>query len=122
LRVPLIADPVDVPQVRWGPGAPGEDLAAIVFLVRDDESIGRVRFEDLDAIRVARGEYPPYEERAENYEGWEWTYVIENSRWLEERHRYEKDHYDTPLIESRPSCASYGTRSERRNGSLRSTS
>ena len=101
LRVPLIADPVDSPQVRWGSSAPGGDhLTAVVFPVRDEESIGRVTFEELDAIRVARGEYLPFEQRDESYEGWEWVYVVENSRWLEERHRYEDHHYDSPLVES----------------------
>ena len=99
LRVPLIADPVDAPQVRWGSSA-RDHLTEVVFTVREEESIGRVTFEELDAIRVARGEYLPFEQRDESYEGWEWVYVVENSRWLEERHRYEDDHYDWPLIES----------------------
>jgi hypothetical protein len=101
LRVPHIAHRVWSPQVRWGSLRESrEDLTAIVFWLDDDDSLGRVTFEGLDAIRVARGEFEPYEDRAGHYEGWEWAYVIENSRWLEERHRYEDHHYDYPLIES----------------------
>lgn len=103
--VPIVADPVLSPQIRIGrldvepPGVTTTALDAIVFPL-GDESLGRVTFEGLDAIRRARGEYLPYERRGSTFARDEWVYLVEDSGWLAERHGYEQGHYDTPLIDS----------------------
>lgn len=103
LVVPLVADEVLGPRVAYGPmrtqhADPPVPLDAIVFPMRDD-SLRRVTFEALDAIRAARGEYLPYRRQAVPYTRGEWVYVVEGSGWLEERHRYELGHYETSLLD-----------------------
>jgi hypothetical protein len=101
LRVPLEADRVDAPQLRWGRGPyalGGHEPTALVFSLQEEDSLGRVTFEELDAIRASRGEYEPYE-GSPGWEASDWVYLVENSRWLMERHRYESGHYDWPLTD-----------------------
>jgi hypothetical protein len=101
--VPLVADSVLGPRLAYGtmPIRPMDDeypLDALLFPM-DDNTIGRVTFEGLDAIRAARGELLPYEREDVPYTRGEWVYLIEGSAWLEERHRYELGHYETPLLD-----------------------
>lgn len=69
---------------------------ALFFKVRDEEAFGRVTFEGLDAMRVSRGEVAPYED---GHDFSSWVYVVEQSRWLQERHEYEMSNYQTPLLD-----------------------
>lgn len=101
--VPLVADSVLGPRLVYGtmPIRPGDEelpVDALLFPTEDD-SIGRVTFEGLDAVRAARGEFLPYARVDVPYAQGEWVYLIEGSGWLDERHRYELDHYDTPLLD-----------------------
>ncbi len=101
--VPLVADSVLGPRLAYGSmpvGSVGDERPLDVLLFpMEDDSIGRVTFEGLDAIRAARGELLPYErQEVPNTQG-EWVYLIEGSAWLEERHRYELGHYETPLLD-----------------------
>jgi hypothetical protein len=81
-----------------GPADDERPLDVLLFPMQDD-SVGRVTFEGLDAIRAARGELLPYERQDGPYTRGEWVYLIEGSAWLEERHRYELGHYDRPLLD-----------------------
>jgi hypothetical protein len=69
-----------------------EPTDALYYVTGDDEPV-RITFEGLDSIRACRGEYMPYptDESAEA----EYTsvYIVENSRWLRERHAYEARYY-----------------------------
>jgi hypothetical protein len=56
-------------------------------------------FEGLDAIRAARGEHLPYP-LPDRYRHGDWVFVVDGSPWLRERHRYETDHYATPLLDT----------------------
>jgi hypothetical protein len=73
-------------------------LDVLLFHLEDD-SIGRVTFEGLDSIRACRGELLPYERQDIPYTRGEWVYIIQGSGWLQERHRYELGHYETPLLD-----------------------
>jgi hypothetical protein len=70
---------------------------ALFFEVRDEGVLGRVTFEGLDALRASRGELAPY---PDGNDFSSWVYVIDDSRWLQERHDYEWRNYQTPLLES----------------------
>ena len=65
----------------------------------EDDSIGRVTFEGLDAIRTARGEFLPYVRVDVPHARGGWVHLIEDSGWLEERHHYEFGHYDTSMLD-----------------------
>lgn len=87
LETPVQAHPVDNPRVYCG-GAP----TAIHFVV-EDERRGRVTFDKLDAIRVCRGEYCPYNNDWTAGAPIRWVFTVDNSPWLVERHAYESRHY-----------------------------
>ncbi len=57
----------------------------------ENKKYGRFTFEKLDSIKVSRGEFIPYE--IENGNKWNIAFKIKNSKWLNERYRYEKKHY-----------------------------
>ena len=62
-RVPLVADRVLGPRLVYGtmptsPAEGAEPIDALLFTLEDD-SVGRVTFEGLDAVRAARGEVLP---------------------------------------------------------------
>ena len=103
IEVPLVADGVASPRLTYGGldvlPADGHDraYAAIYFDVAESDALGRATFEGLDAIRAARGEYLPYEV-ADPAKPGDWIYVVNDSAWLRERHRYETFHYATPLL------------------------
>lgn len=87
LQAPLTRDSIDDPIVTYGSGP-----ASINFLL-DDGGWGRVTFEKLDAIRVCRGEYEPYESSWEAGDPRYWISTVSRSPWLRERYEYEKRHY-----------------------------
>ena len=86
-KVPIDADSVESPQVHYG-----EPLTGIYFLT-DDEQYGRITFENLDSIKVSRGEYLPYEDDWKKDQPYCWVTKVQNSTWLKERHEYESNYY-----------------------------
>lgn len=86
-KVPIDADSVESPQVHYG-----EPLTAIYFIT-DDAQYGRVTFENLDSIKVSRGEYLPFEDDWKEDQPYRWVTKVKNSKWLKERHKYESDNY-----------------------------
>ena len=95
VSVPLDADRVISPIVRYG-----RPLTAIFFPIKNAmpdaaPSWGRVTFEGFDSIRCCRGENTPYE--VDDYRAW--AYEVSDSQWLNERHAYEMEYYETPLLE-----------------------
>lgn len=98
LPVPLDADPVAPPRLLYGAlaiHAPDQDDAdtSLYFRTRGG-GLGRVTFEDLDAVRAEGGESPPYDEIYDAADGW--VYALTGSPWLQARHDYEVRNYDTP--------------------------
>jgi hypothetical protein len=87
LQAPLTADSIDDPIVTYGKGP-----ASINFPLQDG-GWGRVTFEKLDAIRVCRGEYEPYESSWKDGDPRCWISTVSRSPWLRERYEYEKRHY-----------------------------
>ena len=89
IQVPVIADYVLSPIVIYN-----DDFTSINFET-EDEAFGRITIQNLDAIKMCRGELPPYEDptEMEDYIIGTWVYKVENSKWLQERYRYEKKHY-----------------------------
>ena len=85
--IPIENDYVERPTIIYS-----EELHSICFLT-EDEKYGRITFEKLDSLRVARGEHLPYEYEWKEDEPYCWVYRIENSHWLMERYDYEKKYY-----------------------------
>jgi len=99
VHVPLRADAVGPPRLVYGglPLSLGEQeptFPALYFPMADTETIGRVTFEELDAIRAQRGETLPFE--IDDFTTW--VYEVNDSSWLAERHSYELTHYQYPLL------------------------
>jgi hypothetical protein len=86
IKIPIIAHPVWVPDFFYG------DCTGIYFVTEDDK-YGRITFENLDAIKICRGEGMPYEFDYKLYEQGVWIYQIENSNWQKERFNYENKYY-----------------------------
>lgn len=84
IKIPVIADSVLSPDFLYG------DQAGIYFVTCEDRH-GRITFENLDAVKICRGEVMPY--ALTEYETGVWVYQIENSAWQNERFAYEKKHY-----------------------------
>ena len=87
IAVPVIADSVEKPTVTYGQGP-----TSIKFLTQDDEW-SRVTFENLDSIRVSRGEFAPYSRDLKPGDPYHWVSEVIPSPWLLERYEYEKTHY-----------------------------
>lgn len=89
LKIPVIADYVLSPIVVYG-----QDFTSICFET-EEEQFGRIVVQSLDALKVCRGEIPPYETSLDSVElGAEiWVYRVEDSQWLKERYAYEKQNY-----------------------------
>ncbi len=87
MRVPFVADPVESPEVIYG------EFESGIYFPTEDGRHGRVLFRGMDALRVCRGEYSPFDEIGEEGVPSSWVYVVENSAWLIERHAYESGHY-----------------------------
>lgn len=71
--------------------------SALFFEIAESKALGRVTFEGLDSIRASRGEVLPYEFGSDFSS---WVYIVQDSRWLAERHAYEWTHYETPMLTS----------------------
>lgn len=87
IAVPVQADSVAGPVVTYGDGP-----ASINLLTRD-ELWARVTFEQLDSLRVSRGEYAPYPSDWKEGDPLHWVSIVAPSPWLRERYDYEKRHY-----------------------------
>ena len=87
IKIPIIADSVLSPDVYYGDGTTG-----IYFQTYDDQ-FGRITFNNLDAIKICRGEMMPYEYKWGTDERGTWVFKIENSKWLIERFKYENENY-----------------------------
>ena len=85
--IPVVADFVLSPEVVYS-----DELTAIYFET-EDEQFGRITFENLDAIKICRGEILPYKDDWDNEQDFPWVYKIEHSEWLKERFNYENKHY-----------------------------
>lgn len=88
IRVPFERDSVLSPEVIYRADQP----SCIDYVTAEDEPI-RVTFEGLDAIKGCRGEFLPYRSADSPETGFSSLYVVDNSRWLRERHAYEAAHY-----------------------------
>lgn len=89
-EVPIEPDSVLSPDVLYGDPVTG------IYFITDDDQYGRITFENLDSLRVSRGECLPYEEGWDIYADdapYYWVTQIQNSNWLKERHEYESRHY-----------------------------
>jgi len=89
--IPVIADFVLSPDVFYGDNY-GENLTGIYFQTRDDK-FGRITFENLDALKICRGEELPYADDWEIGQKVPWVFKVENSSWQKERYEYEKKNY-----------------------------
>jgi hypothetical protein len=85
--IPVVADYVLSPDVFYG-----NDLSGIYFQTVDNQ-FGRITFNNLDSIKVCRGEMLPYEYKWGTDERGTWVFKIENSKWLTERFKYENENY-----------------------------
>lgn len=85
--IPIDADSVLSPQVYYGNQFTG------IYFITEDDKFGRITFENLDSIKVSRGESIPYEEDWNEGQSYCWVLKVENSNWLRERHQYEKRTY-----------------------------
>ncbi|MCA5005214.1 hypothetical protein [Sphingobacterium bovistauri] len=90
IQIPVIADYVLSPIVIYN-----DEFTSINFET-EDEAFGRITIQNLDAIKICRGELPPYHDptEIEDYIPGTWVYKVENSDWLHERYHYEKEHYE----------------------------
>lgn len=89
IQIPVIADYVLSPIVIYG-----DDFTSINFET-EDEKFGRITIQNMDAIKICRGEMPPYHDPTEmkDYIIGTWVYKVENSNWLQDRYQYEKKYY-----------------------------
>ena len=85
--IPIIADFVLSPEVFYG-----DELTGIYFKTYD-EQYGRITFENLDALKICRGENLPYSDNWKEGEKYPWVFKVENSNWQKERYIYEKENY-----------------------------
>ncbi|MHC8948001.1 hypothetical protein [Sphingobacterium hungaricum] len=85
--IPVIADFVLSPDILYS-----DELTGIYFQTEDDK-YGRITFENLDALKICRGENLPFSDNWEEGQKYTWIYKIENSKWLKERFDYENKNY-----------------------------
>jgi hypothetical protein len=88
IRIPFPPDRVLSPELIYR----GTPPSCIYYVTAEDEPI-RVTFEGLDAIKGCRGEFLPYPSDDSVETGFASLYIVENSRWLRERHAYEARYY-----------------------------
>ena len=86
--MPVQADPVLGPVVTYN-----YRLTTVDFGETDREDWWRIVFENLDSIRVSRGEHAPFPYDVEPEDWSHWVSVVIDSPWLLERYDYEKRHY-----------------------------
>ena len=67
-----------------------------IYFETNDEQFARVTFENLDAIKIVRGEYLPYKDDYDWKENMPscWIFKVSGSEWLKQRFEYEKEYYD----------------------------
>jgi hypothetical protein len=87
IKIPVIVDSVLSPEVYYG-----DAITGICFQTHD-EQFGRITFDNVDVIKVCRGEMLPYEYKWGTDDSETWIFKIENSKWLTERFDYENEHY-----------------------------
>ena len=104
MTVPLKADAVAPCRLTFGylavEGAEEEAKSPAdnaLFFETTEDTLGRVTFEGLDAVRASRDEVAPYDD-AHDFSSW--VYNVLDSTWLAERHAYEWSNYETPLLET----------------------
>lgn len=85
--IPVFADYVLSPDVLYS-----DELTGIYFQT-DDEQYGRITFENLDALKICRGENLPFNDDWKEGQDCTWIYKVENSKWLKERFDYENENY-----------------------------
>lgn len=85
--IPVLSDYVLSPEVYYG------DKLTGIYFPTEDEKFGRITFQNLDAIKVCRGENLPYKDDWEQGKEVAWVFKIENSKWLRERFNYENENY-----------------------------
>jgi hypothetical protein len=85
--IPVIADFVLSPDIFYG-----DQLTGIYFQTQD-EQFGRITFENLDALKISRGETLPFSSDWKEGQDFPWVYKVENSSWQKERFNYESSNY-----------------------------
>ncbi|MRX39256.1 hypothetical protein GJU43_08220 [Flavobacterium sp. LC2016-23] len=83
----ITRDSVLSPDIYYGNDSTG------IYFQTDDDQFGRIKFYNMDAIKICRGEMIPYEYDWSRDEQRYWVFQIENSKWLAERYNYEKENY-----------------------------
>lgn len=87
IKIPVIADCVLSPDFYYG------DNTGIYFVTSPNDQYGRITFENLDAVKICRGEYMPYQIDYSLVDRGVWIFQIENSAWKKERFKYEHRYY-----------------------------
>lgn len=85
--IPVLSDYVLAPDIYYG-----DDITGIYFRTSDNQ-FGRITFDNLDAIKICRGENLPFEDDWEVGQEVTWVYKVDNSKWLRERFNYENENY-----------------------------
>ena len=80
-------DTVESPLIVY----PRQGTPWIAYPHADEEHFVRASFDRWDALRVSRGEVLPYETSDLGAA----IFVVDHSRWLQERYDYERRHYGT---------------------------
>ncbi|CAA6821454.1 MAG: Unknown protein [uncultured Sulfurovum sp.] len=87
MLLPIKADSVLSPKVYYD-----NEQTGIYFFTEEDK-YARITFENLDSIKVSRGEMLPlHYDWSKNPSG-AWGFKVKNSTWLQQRYEYEKKHY-----------------------------
>jgi hypothetical protein len=85
--IPVLADFVLSPDVYYGDNHTG------IYFQTEDDQFGRITFNNLDAIKICRGENLPFADDWKVRPEVTWVYKVENSKWLKERFSYENENY-----------------------------
>jgi len=85
--VPVQPDQVLSPDVYYGRPVTG------IYFITEEDHYGRITFEKLDAIKISRGEWIPFEDDWEEEPPYCWVWKVDNSAWQTERYQYEKRFY-----------------------------
>lgn len=88
IKIPIIADSVLNPDFFYG------EYSGIYFITHEDR-YGRITFENMDAVKICRGEMMPYEFDYSLADRGTWVFQVQHSKWQRERFNYEKKHYGT---------------------------
>lgn len=85
--IPVVADSALSPDVFYT-----DELTGIYFQT-EDEQYGRITFENIDALKICRGENLPFPYDMEVRQEYPWVFKVENSIWLKERFDHEEKNY-----------------------------